>query len=443
VVAAALATGAGTSRDNRPNPRRRQRLVRRAADDVTVAAAMPTRFETHAVSDPILVLNAGSSSLKFCVLAEAGGTIEPQLSGRIEGLHVAPRFVAKGAAGNTLDEKRWPDRHSLDHDGALAFVLDWLDAHGATGRELAGVGHRVVHGGTEFDRAIRVDEHVIERLQRFVPLAPLHQPHNLSPMRRLLALRPRLPQVACFDTAMHRSNPAVAQMFALPMALHDAGVRRYGFHGLSYEYIACALPTIDPGAATGRCVVLHLGNGASMCALQAGRSIASTMGFTAVDGLPMATRCGAIDPGVMLYLIDERGMDARAIERLIYHESGLLGISGVSSDMRDLLACDAPRARLAVELFVYRVARELGSLAAALGGLDAIVFTAGIGEHAAPVRAMICRAAAWLGVELDDAANAQHGPRISTAASRTRAWVIPTNEELVIARHTSELLAAG
>ena len=395
------------------------------------------------MSDPILVLNAGSSSLKFCVLAAAGGAIEAQLGGRVEGLHVTPRFIVKDAGGRTLAERGWDSRHGLDHDGALAFVLDWLDAHGALGQRLGAVGHRVVHGGTEFGAAVRVDAGVIERLQKFVPLAPLHQPHNLSPMRRLLALRPQLPQVACFDTAMHRSNPPLAQMFALPQALHDAGVRRYGFHGLSYEYVASVLPTIDPAAAAGRCVVLHLGNGASMCALQGGRSIASSMGFTAVDGLPMATRCGAVDPGVMLYLIDELGMDARAIERLIYHESGLLGVSGVSSDMRELLASDAPRARLAVELFVYRVARELGSLAAALGGLDAIVFTAGIGEHAAPVRAMICRAAAWLGVALDDAANAAGGPRISSAASRTRAWVIPTNEELVIARHTRELLAAA
>ncbi len=392
------------------------------------------------VNDPILVLNAGSSSLKFSLLASAG--LQPLLAGRVEGLHVTPRFVVKDAAGKTLDQCRWQRSQQIDHDGALAHVLDWLDANRSRVGRLAAVGHRVVHGGAEFGSAVRVDAAIVDKLQQFVPLAPLHQPHNLSPMRRLLAQRPGLPQVACFDTAMHRSNPGVAQMFALPMALHDAGLRRYGFHGLSYEYIASVLPELDPAAAAGRCVVLHLGNGASMCALQGGRSIATTMGFTAVDGLPMATRCGAVDPGVMLYLIDELGMDSRAIEKLIYHESGLLGVSGVSSDMRELLDSDAPRARLAVELFVYRAARELGSLAAALGGLDAIVFTAGIGEHAAPVRAMICRAAAWLGVELDDAANAAHRPRISTAASRTRAWVIATNEELVIARHTRDLLAA-
>jgi acetate kinase len=284
---------------------------------------------------------------------------------------------------------------------------------------------------------------MVAQLERLVPLAPLHQPHNLAPIRTLLERSPELPQVACFDTAMHRSNPAVAQMFALPFELTESGVRRYGFHGLSYEYIASVLPRFDARAAQGKTVVLHLGNGASMCALQAGRSVASTMGFTAVDGLPMGTRSGALDPGVVLYLMDERGMDARAVEKLVYQESGLLGVSGVSSDMRELLESDAPRARLAVDLFVYRIGRELGSLAAALGGLDAVVFTAGIGERAAPIRERVCRQAAWLGLELDAQANAAHGPRISAASSRVAAWVIPTNEELMIARHTRELLASG
>ena len=274
-----------------------------------------------------------------------------------------------------------------------------------------------------------------------MPLAPLHQPHNLAPIRALFERAPEIPQVACFDTAAHRSNPLLAQMFALPKELTDAGIRRYGFHGLSYEYIASVLPQFDERAARGRAVVLHLGNGASMCALQAGRSVTSTMGFTAVDGLPMGTRCGALDPGVILYLMDERGMNARAVEKLLYHQSGLLGVSGVSSDMRALLESSEPDARLAVDLFVYRIGRELGSLAAALGGLDAIVFTGGIGEHAAPVRERVCRQAAWLGVELDEATNAKHGPRISTATSRTAAWAIPTNEELMIARHTRDLLA--
>ena len=390
--------------------------------------------------DTILVLNAGSSSLKFSLFAAGAAGLGPLAHGRVESLHDAPRFVASDAAGVPLGEHRWAGGQRLGHGDALAHIVDWLrTTRGATHR-LAAVGHRVVHGGSEFTAPVRVDEAIVERLHALAPLAPLHQPHNLAPMRELLARMPQLPQVACFDTAMHRTNPPLAQMFALPQALSDAGVRRYGFHGLSYEYIAAVLPRFDARAAAGRTVVLHLGNGASMCALQGGRSIASTMGFTAVDGLPMGTRCGAIDPGVMLYLMDERGMDVRALEKLIYSESGLLGVSGLSSDMRTLLESSDPRAALAIDLFVYRIGRELGSLAAALGGLDAIVFTAGIGERAAAVRDKVCRDAAWLGVELDAGANAAHGPRISSAASRTAAWVIPTDEELMIARHTHQLL---
>jgi len=328
----------------------------------------------------------------------------------------------------------------LGHDGALdhllGFLKDQLDGH-----RLLGVGHRVVHGGSEYSQPVRVDAAILGRLETFVPLAPLHQPHNLAPIRALAARLPDLPQVACFDTAFHRTNPPLAQMFALPPEYAEAGVRRYGFHGLSYEYIAAALPALDAKAAAGRTLVLHLGNGSSMCAIRDGHSVASTMGFTAVEGLPMGTRCGSMDPGVMLYLMDERRMDARAIEKLIYQQSGLLGISGISSDMRTLLASDEPRARLAVDYFVYRISRELGSLAGALGGLDAIVFTAGIGEKAVAIRERVCRDAAWLGVEFDAQANAAHGPRISTAASRVSAWVIPTNEELMIARHTRRVLA--
>jgi acetate kinase len=281
---------------------------------------------------------------------------------------------------------------------------------------------------------------MLRELEKLVPLAPLHQPHNLAPIRTLLAARPELPQVACFDTAFHRTQPPVAQAFALPAEITEEGVRRYGFHGLSYAYIASVLPRYDARAAAGRTVVLHLGNGASMCALAAGASVASTMGFTAVDGLPMGTRCGSIDPGVILYLMDERGMDARAIEKLLYQQSGLLGYSGISSDMRTLLSSDAPRAKLAVDLFVYRIGRELGSLAAALGGLDALVFTGGIGENAAAIRARVCRDAAWLGFDLDGGANERGGPLISTAASRVSGWVIPTNEELMIATGTRAVL---
>ena len=395
------------------------------------------------MTDAILVLNAGSSSIKFSLFAEWRGQLALAAGGQVEGIYTAPHFVAKDAAGKPAAEKRWEAGATLGHDGALAHIIDWLKAaHGAEHR-LAAVGHRVVHGGTDYAAPVRVDAGVVAKLERLVPLAPLHQPHNLAPIRAMLARAPGLPQVACFDTAFHRSNPPVAQMFALPKELDEAGVRRYGFHGLSYEFIASVLPQFDQRAARGKTVVLHLGNGASMCALDAGRSVASTMGFTAVDGLPMGTRCGAIDPGVILYLIDERRMDARAIEKLIYSQSGLLGVSGVSSDMRALLESNDARAKLAVELFVYRIGRELGSLAAALGGLDAIVFTAGIGEHAAPIRDRVSRQAAWLGVELDPAANAKNGPRISTGASRVAAWVLPTNEELMIARHTRDLLGKG
>jgi acetate kinase len=291
----------------------------------------------------------------------------------------------------------------------------------------------------KFTQAVRVSPEVVAELATLSPLAPLHQPHNLKPIEVVAKLRPTLPQVACFDTAFHRSQPEVAQAFALPPSITDRGVRRYGFHGLSYEYIASVLAQFDPRAASGRTVVAHLGNGSSMCAMVAGRSVASTMGFTAVDGLPMGTRCGNLDPGVILYLLDELGMDARAIENLVYKQSGLLGVSGISSDMRVLLSSDEVRARLAVELFTYRAGRELGSLAAAAGGIDALVFTAGIGEHAASIRERICGAAAWLGVELDPAANQAGGPRISAAGSRVSAWVIPTNEEVMIARHTARV----
>src|SRR6185369_16738923 len=393
------------------------------------------------MGDAILVLNAGSSSIKFSLFADERAGLALVAGGQMAAIHTSPQFVARDASGAKVAEKRWPAQTQLGHEAALAHIVEWLKATHGERYRLAAVGHRVVHGGAEHAAPVRVDAAMVAKLERLIPLAPLHQPHNLAPIRALLERSPALPQVACFDTAMHRSNPALAQMFALPAELTESGVRRYGFHGLSYEYIASVLPQFDARAAQGRTVVLHLGNGASMCALQSGRSVASTMGFTAVDGLPMGTRSGALDPGVILYLMDERGMDARAVEKLLYQQSGLLGVSGVSSDMRELLESDAPGAKLAVELFVYRIGRELGSLAGALGGLDAIVFTAGIGERAVPIRERICRQAAWLGVELDPQANAGHGPRISTASSRVPAWVIPTNEELMIARHTGALLS--
>ncbi len=390
------------------------------------------------MSDTILVLNAGSSSIKFSLFLERGEALDLLLGGQIESLYTAPRFEAKDATGAMVGQ--WTADEPLGHDGAIAHLAGFLREQLGEHR-LAAVGHRVVHGGLDYAAPVRLTAEIVENLEQFIPLAPLHQPHNLKPIRLLLANQPELPQVACFDTAFHRGQPEVAQAFALPPEITDRGVRRYGFHGLSYEYIASTLPQVDPRAAQGRTVVLHLGNGASLCAIHGGRSVASTMGFTAVDGLPMGTRSGNLDPGVVLYLVDELKMDARAIEKLLYQQSGLLGVSGVSSDMRTLLGSDEPRAKFAVELFVYRIGRELGSLAAALGGLDALVFTAGIGEHAAPIREQVCQAAAWFGVELDSTANAAGGPRISTAASRVPAWVIPTNEELMIARHTRTLVA--
>jgi acetate kinase len=386
----------------------------------------------------ILILNAGSSSLKFSLFLEADKTLQPVLSGQLEGLNATPRFQARDAAGTVIGEHGWD--HRLDHDSAIAYLTDFLRQYRSE-HQLIAVGHRVVHGGVEYAAPMRVNAEIVDQLERLVPLAPLHQPHNLTPIKILLQRTPPLPQVACFDTAFHRSQSAVAQAFALPPAITERGVRRYGFHGLSYEYIASVLPDYDAQAAVGRTVVLHLGGGASMCALHASKSVASTMGFTGVDGLPMGTRCGNLDPGVILYLLDELGMDARAVEKLIYTQSGLLGVSGISSDMRTLEASRDPRAQFAIDLFVYRIGRELGSLVAALGGLDAMVFTAGIGEHSTLIRERVCCEAAWLGVELDPVANDQGGPRISAAGSRVSVWVIPTNEELMIARHTQRVLS--
>jgi acetate kinase len=394
------------------------------------------------MADAIVVINAGSSSIKFSLFAVRDGDLALDVGGQLEGLYTAPHFVVKDPSGRVVAERTWSPGTELGHAGAVEhlrlFLREELKEH-----RLIGVGHRVVHGGLDYAAPVRVNARVLKDLERFVPLAPLHQPHNLSPIAMLLDSAPELPQVACFDTSFHRTNPEVAQRFALPADLHEAGVRRYGFHGLSYEYISSVLPRFDRRAAAGKTIVLHLGNGASMCAMEAGRSVANTMGFTAVEGLPMGTRCGSIDPGVILYLMDERGMDARAVERLIYTQAGLLGMSGISSDMRALLESADPRARTAIDVYVYRIRREMGSLAAALGGLDALVFTAGIGEHAAPIRAQACHGLGWLGLEVDPATNAAGGPRISTPGSRVSAWVIPTNEELMIARHTRQMLSTA
>ncbi len=393
------------------------------------------------MADVIGVLNSGSSSIKYSIFSVEGADLRPSVYGQLEGLYSSPRFVAK-SDGEIRAEKSWGEGVKLGHRDATEFLLGFL-RNELAGSRLIAVGHRVAHGGMKFIRPVRLDAGVVEALEKLVPLAPLHQPYNLAPISLALERAPVLPQVACFDTEFHRTIPELAQMFAIPAELHDAGVRRYGFHGLSYDYIASALPRFDIKAAGGKTVVLHLGSGASMCAMQGGRSVATTMGFCGVEGLPMGTRCGSIDPGALIYLMDNYGMDARAIEKLIYKESGLLGVSGISNDMRVLQESTAPRAKLAIDLFVYRVGRELGSLAAALGGLDAIVFTAGIGEKAPAIRERICRDAAWLGIEFDAEANAAGGPRISSPESRVAAWVIPTNEELMIARHTQCVLNAS
>lgn len=395
-------------------------------------------MQPHA-TDCVAVINAGSSSIKFSV--HRLPDLALAFKGRIENLYRgATRFIAQDADGATVGERSWPD--ALDHHAGMAFLIDFAE------RELAGyrvraVGHRIVHGGVDYSGPQRLIEPVLERLERLVPLAPLHLPHNLAPVRALMALAPGLPQVGCFDTAFHTAQPALAQAFALPPAITDLGIRRYGFHGLSYEYIAATLPQHEPALAGARVVAAHLGNGASMCAMRGGRSVASTMGFTAVDGLPMGTRCGALDPGVVIYLIEELGMKVSAVQRLMYQESGLLGVSGLSSDMRTLEASSDPRAQLAIDLLVYRIGRELGSLAASLGGLDALVFSGGIGENSARLRAAVCRDAAWLGAELDPGLNAAPPPgvaRISAPASRMSIWLVPANEELMIARHTRDLL---
>ena len=393
------------------------------------------------MSDALLVLNAGSSSLKFSVFLNEDPP-QPVLRGQLEGLLTQPRFLARDSSA-VVGEKEWPCGTKLGHEGAIEFLFTWGRSGPLAENRVVAAGHRVVHGGLKFTAPVLINAETLADLEALVPLAPLHQPHNVAAIKAVAQMAPKLPQVACFDTAFHRMQPAVAQAFALPRRYADEGVRRYGFHGLSYEYIASVLPTMDRRAGGERTVVAHLGNGASMCAMRSGRSIATTMSFTALDGLIMGTRSGSIDPGVLLYLLDRHGMDARALEELLYEQSGLLGVSGISSDMRVLLSSSDPCAAEALDLFVYRISRELGSLAAALGGLDALVFTGGIGENAGSIRARVCREARWLGLELDEEANAKGGPCISRTGSRVSAWVIPTNEELMIALHTRRVLGSG
>jgi acetate kinase len=389
--------------------------------------------------DTILVVNGGSSSVKFQVFAVDGsGRLRRQIKGQMDGIGSRPRLRATGAAGEALADRCYPIEAVPDVPTALMLASAWLrDEHQL--RPLA-VGHRVVHGGPDYDRPVLVDHGVVARLERLTTLAPLHQPHNLAPIRTLLAKFPALAQVACFDTAFHRGHDEVADHYAIPRRLHEEGVRRYGFHGLSYEYIAKTLPDVAPEIARGRVIVAHLGSGASMCAIHGGRSVESTMGFTALDGLPMGTRTGQIDPGVILYLMTEKGMLPAEVQEFLYRDCGLKGLSGVSNDMRELQNSVDPHAAFAVDYFVYRVALLVGMLAAALQGLDGLVFTAGIGENSVGIRARIAERLEWLGVSLDPVENARHSLRISRGGTQVPVYIVPTDEELMIAQHTLSLL---
>ena len=390
------------------------------------------------MSDTILVINAGSSSIKFELFAVAGDAqLDRRLRGQIEGIGSRPRLFARDGEGKVLVDEVSASARVPDVPAAIERLQAWVKEFGR--QPPTAVGHRIVHGGPLYDRPVRISAEVIRNLQGFVSLAPLHQPNNLAPVEAIHRRRPEVLQVACFDTAFHRRHGELADRYAIPEKLYQDGVRRYGFHGLSYEYIAQTLPTLAPNIAEGRVVVAHLGSGASMCALRGRSSIDSTMGFTALDGLPMGTRPGQLDPGVVLYL-HQRGMSTEAVQNLLYKECGLKGLSGISNDVRDLLASADPRARLAIDYFVYRIAKELGALACALGGLDALIFTAGIGENSPAVRKAVLQRIAWLGFELDEAANEANQTAISKPASRLLALVIPTNEELMIARHTLRLL---
>lgn len=394
------------------------------------------------MSEPaVLVVNAGSSSVKFAVYEAADGRDpRPLWRGQIEGIADAPRFVVRDARSRVVTDERPALGGAGGHGAAIGVLISWI--FGRVGRDrLAAVGHRVVHGGRAFHEPVQVTAEILTELDELSRLAPLHQPHNVAGLRAIAEAAPDLLQVACFDTAFHRTIPEVASTLALPRELRDEGLRRYGFHGLSYAHIAGVLPSVLPPERRNRVVVAHLGAGASLCALRDGASVDTTMSFSALDGLVMGTRGGALDPGVLLYLIREKGYDLERLETLLYRRSGLLGVSGVSADMRVLLDSDAPEARLAVDLFVYRLVREVGAMASVLGGLDALVFTAGIGEHSPTVRGRVCRGLEWLGLALDPDANARSDRIISASASAVAALVLPTDEEGVIARHTIALAA--
>ena len=387
------------------------------------------------MQNAILVLNAGSSSLKFSVFERlSDSTLSQKITGQVEGIGTAPHLKVKDNNGQTLIDVNWQLAEVANHVQALQHITDFLRNNS---NRLVGVGHRVVHGGPDYSSPLLITAEVLDNLDSITHLAPLHNPHNLAAIRAMRQECPDLPQVACFDTAFHRQQDKLAKLFGLPYEYYERGVQRYGFHGLSYEYIASILP---PEIAVGRVIVAHIGSGASLCAIHHGRSVTSTMGFTALDGLLMGTRAGSLDAGVILYLLQQEGLSPKQLEDLLYKQSGLLGLSGISNDMRVLLDSTEPRARLAIDYFVYRVSREIGSLAAAMGGVDALVFTAGIGENSPQIRQLICQQATWLGVDFDPTANESNAACISHAHSRVSAWVLPTNEEMMIARHTQTLL---
>ncbi len=394
------------------------------------------------MTNTFLVLNAGSSSVKFQLFAIGEGTPLRKLKGQMERIGTQPRLIARDADGASLVERTFEAADVPDVPAAMGVLRVWIREYLA-GQLPVAVGHRVVHGGPRFDRPVLIDDEIIAELERYVPLAPLHQPNNLTPIKAIRELLPEMPQVACFGTAFHREHSELADRYALPEELYEEGIRRYGFHGLSYEYIASVLPKQLPAAADGRVIVAHLGSGASLCALQAGHSADSSMGFTALEGLPMGTRPGQLDPGVILYLIMQKGMSPQEVEHLLYNDCGLKGLSGISNDVRDLVASEDPRAKRALDFFAFRIAKEAGALASVLGGLDALVFTAGIGENEPGVRRNVCERLAWLGVELDPEANAANAFRISREGSHPQVCVIPTDEELMIATHMMQLLGTS
>jgi acetate kinase len=388
----------------------------------------------------ILTINAGSSSIKFAVFSREAQALDLIVRGQVDGIGTAPRFVAKDCDGALLNESVWePAPEGQGHAVALGKITDWLGRF-AHGERLLAVGHRFAHGGPNYGAPVVIDETVLAELQRLVPLVPLHQPHNLAAVRAVARTRPDLPQIACFDTAFHQNRALVSHQFGLPAELYESGIRRYGFHGISYQYITRCLGELDPAMGEGRVVIAHLGSGCSLCAVRAGRSIETTMSFSALDGLPMGTRCGALDPGVLLYLMRNRGMDAAGLEDLLYKRSGLLGISGLSNDLRVLEQSEDPRAAEAIDYFVYRIGQSLGSMVAALGGLDALVFTAGVGENSTLIRRRVCEDAGWLGVEIDHDRNERAEPRLSPDGATPSVWVIPTDEERMIALHTQGLV---